>query len=614
MMHRRRRRLAGLSAAALFALAHVDGTAVASRPSQLADVSTVRGVVVDPGGHPVAGARVLLESDSHQYAALSDRDGSVVLRAVVPDTYMASATKAGFLPGAYGQTRLAGTAEPVELRAGEVFDLKIALWPAGSIEGTVRDERSDPMVGVEVDLLQMRAMNGEAHLAAAGRAVTDDRGQYRFGALGPGDYSLLIPNAITTFSSSVFGSRIGYATPEAMTAGGSQIKGSASGAVVDSSGKLLLHPTVMYPGTSGSGAAATLRLGAGENVSADVSVPQVPGHDISGLLTGPGGPAALAVIRLVPQVLYDRVDSRLFQCATTASGNDGTFRFVGVPEGDYVLDVVIPPAGRKTSEGMGVEMALVQLEHPASSDDPYGTQRPLPPSGPTLWASEQVSVRDKNVQLQVVLQPGGGAAGRLIFDGVREPPGAEEIDKILVTLEGAVGTFTSVPPGPVAHDLTFHTYGVPAGQYRITVRNLPSGWGLTSAQYNGLDISDTPVQFGSSDITGVAISFSDRPARLSGTVRDASGAPVSNAFVLAFRAAAEQDVWMPITHIGHAKTGRYGTYHIDGLPADRYYIVALDHEPDEWRTPDVLRTLAARAARVRVTLAADVTQDLTVSK
>jgi hypothetical protein len=289
------------------------------------------------------------------------------------------------------------------------------------------------------------------------------------------------------------------------------------------------------------------------------------------------------------------------------------FRFLGVPDGDYLVDALIPTVGRHTSGGMNRERAFVELEKPTPPDT-YEERRPLPPSGPTLWASELVSVRHENVQVHVVLRPGGGAAGHLVFEGSREKPSADQLNRMFITLESARGRTTAVPPGPVARDQTFRAYGVPPGEYLVAIHNAPSGWWLTSAQYDDHDISDWPVTLGSDDIAGIVISFTDTPNHLSGTVRDSSGAPVANAFVVAFRADQSAGAWAPTTHIGRTKTGRYGTYVLTGLPPGEYCLVALQSEPDDWRQQDVLATLSISAQRVRVTAASNLVKDLSVSK
>ena len=69
----------------------------------------------------------------------------------------------------------------------------------------------------------------------------------------------------------------------------------------------------------------------------------------------------------------------------------------------------------------------------------------------------------------------------------------------------------------------FVTPQTPPGKYFVRIGGTPGGWMARSVLYGGVDISDTPVDVTDRDLTGVVVTFTDRIASLSGTVRNAAG-------------------------------------------------------------------------------------------
>jgi hypothetical protein len=147
---------------------------------------------------------------------------------------------------------------------------------------------------------------------------------------------------------------------------------------------------------------------------------------------------------------------------------------------------------------------------------------------------------------------------------------------------------------------------------RVTGNPVP-GWWLSSIQLDGRDVADSPLELGTTDITGIVVTFTDRPTSLSGGVHDQSGSADGDATVLIF--PDETAMWK---HYGQnprrlqsLRTARDGSYSIRGLPAGEYYVAAVAGDVSlDWREPDFLQRLAGSASRVRLVEGESATQDL----
>jgi hypothetical protein len=66
--------------------------------------------------------------------------------------------------------------------------MPVRLMPAAIVSGEVLDEFNDPVPDVEIRVLAIQMKLGQMYLRVAGKAITDDRGQYRVPGLHPGKY------------------------------------------------------------------------------------------------------------------------------------------------------------------------------------------------------------------------------------------------------------------------------------------------------------------------------------------------------------------------------------------------------------------------------------------
>jgi hypothetical protein len=165
----------------------------------------VTGRVVDAeGGAPVAGAVVTipLRSQSNQQAqqaprVLTDGQGRCFLRDLAPGSYTLSATKGGWIPGAYGRGRPGGATVALDLTDGQRW---MALTRArGRSWRLARGQQSERPARQRRSHRTAYA-NQRPRLRAPNRRprMRNMIGIYRFAELMPGDYFIAVPGAVTT--------------------------------------------------------------------------------------------------------------------------------------------------------------------------------------------------------------------------------------------------------------------------------------------------------------------------------------------------------------------------------------------------------------------------------
>jgi hypothetical protein len=142
-------------------------------------------------GAPVAGVIIGLYNDPWivmgggppvpPLGAKTAADGSYVFSGIEPGKYAVQVDQAsGFIAG----TRFQGH---VTVSAGVTATVDIQIKPAGVISGTVLDEEGDPIPGFDAFLYCMDAAGQRANPVYAGEVTTNDRGDFRFASLQPGE-------------------------------------------------------------------------------------------------------------------------------------------------------------------------------------------------------------------------------------------------------------------------------------------------------------------------------------------------------------------------------------------------------------------------------------------
>jgi hypothetical protein len=625
----------------------------------------ILGRVVDGDtGKPVQGAILTLANYAGRWtrSILTDADGHFVLANLPAGSFLLSAVKGGYHDGAFGRLRPEGVEQTFELdlsggeRRGDVV---VRVWKHASITGTVVDDMGDPVVGLEVRAYARTFVAGRARLSArAFHAQTDDRGVYRIPRLAAGDYVVAVPMSTNTAPiaaieaykqmprsdpswesayATLAGAGMNISLPGSsnVTRVGDLARdippGTATLSATSESGARLGYQTQFYPGATTASEARTLTLGSGEERSAvDFQLRLVRTARVSGTLTGPdGGPAPNMALHLVPggEELPD--DLPVARTLTDARGN---FTFLGVPPGQYQLHGLKAP--RMPGEGMMSVGAYMIGGGDVTIMTPREVPIPKPPPGapdPTLWTSVPVSVGDSDVQgVPVALHHGARVGGRVELAGA--PPGSIDkgLGQVRVSMERTDGRAPAATISPdmfgeeegglgrvrVEADGTFQTAELPPGRYLVQATAPENAvWFLSASRWAGRDVTDTVIELGDRAVTDLVLTFTKTPARLSGTVRAASGAIDPGATVLIFPTtpAGWVDCGAHPSKIRSGRVGRDGAFSIAGLPPGEYFAAAVDDDVNtQSLDPRILESLARGATRLSLADAEQKSQDLRV--
>jgi uncharacterized protein (DUF2141 family) len=619
----------------------------------------ILGRVVDAAtNRPVPGAIVVLDGVSmvmpgaalpaSQPRAMTNANGQFVFRKLPKGLFGLSVIKSGYSDGAYGRRRPGGSQMPLELDEGQrTSDVVIRVWKYGSISGTVVDEAGDPLIGVVVRAFTRRLIAGQRRFASAAAASTDDRGVYRFGNLTAGEYvvafvarEVSMPAATMelTLNAPANDPKFQEITRERMSLGGFMGQPGSPYAVqtgtmirqLDMTGPvpppvlenepIYVYPTLFYPSAPSAARARVVTIESGqqrENV--DLMLRPSRALRVSGLVVGPEGPVSNIALRLVPADDEARTD---VEVSATMTGPSGEFTFLGVTPGQYAIKVVRvprpaptqPPSQTETQIQIGGGTVFI------GNGPMTAAPAPAPPDAPTLCAEVSVGVAEADVNgVVVTLQTGARLTGHYEFDGTAERPAPADLVRIPIMLERTdaapgAGPFNRLPPGRADESGAFRTYGVPPGAYIVRVGSSPGrGWALKSVTIEGRDVSEIPITLRAAEVANAVITFTDRPTKLTGTVRAASGSPDPGALVIVF--PVEPSGWSQFglnpRRLQSTRPWKSGAYTFTGLPAGDYYVAAINEDGiGQWQDPQFLEGVSRSATQVRLLDGDTRTQDL----
>ena len=429
-------------------------------------------------------------------------------------------------------------------------DVDVRLPRAGALSGRVLDEQNQPLMRVQVRVLG-RPYPGREFTSMGYGEMTDDQGRYRLPGLQPGDY---------------------YVQAEGMHPAGPSSP--------DEESREAYVPT-FYPGTPNQAEASLLSLGIGEEIT-DLDIRLVRGRTfkISGLvLDAEGKPAGGA------QVSVSFGSPGRGMNSGHVARADGTFEFVTLPPGDYVLSARARDSSwERPEEGVaGVRVAVVSTDV-------------------------------ENVTL--AMHRGVTVQGQVVTSGGGLPPFESTGFKAVLETPDSLGPRRSTPV-EIDQNWRFQVDHVFSPAMVRLQGAFPPEWFLQAVRYRGRDVSDTPTGF-ESDPTfrDLQLVLSDRPARIQGVVRDDTGKPAAMAQVVIFAPDVEPQtgpIMGPLVRRRTARARADGTYVLPRLSAGEYLIVAID--PSSFGMDPFgssLATLAPHATRVTINEGEERALDLVV--
>ena len=625
----------------------------ASQQPVPAPTGVIVGRVIDARSNaPIAGVAVGLTGPvlarGSEPIAITDSQGRFAFRALPKGSYTIAAstssngfsvngfvvTGTGFpigpyLPGGFGQRRPNGPLQPIDLADGQrIEDAVIRMWKPAAVGGQVLDEAGEPLVAQVVGAVQL---SSDGRMLTGPTVKTDDRGVFRIGTLQPGTYVVFVPQTqvsmpmsigedlaagppdvssrsrftaagapIPTMGGVQVGSTLVSTTPEAMNFGG-------GGGLITSSlvapRAAFAYPTTFFPSAVTLSQAARITLASGEERDLTVVVRPVPAPPVSGVLTDDAGPVPFMGVRLLPGDLND--DASILETAVTATDARGAFVFPSVPAGQYTI-VVLRPSG-------------------VPSDNP---QQPVVPATRAseqsgAWALQTVIVGDRPVaNIPVRIRAPMTVTGEVRFAGSSPPPPAERLRNVAVTIWRARTLFRS-PGGSAGSTIDLAANGrivikgiSPPGRFVVGPPALPPPWALESVTLGGRDVTDAAFKIDETDLADLVVTYTDKPAGISGTAAIAPGAAdvETSVFLIPANRARWPEARVSTRSFRVTRTSVTGAFSLTNvLPGDYLIAALIDASASEWPDEPFLARVAGVATPINVRPGQQATVSLNVS-
>jgi hypothetical protein len=533
---------------------------------QAAGTAVIRGrVVAADSGMPVRRAQVRAQAGEIRANRLvsTDAQGRFELKDLPAGRWTLTASKAGYMTLRYGQKRSFEAGTPIEIGDGQLMERADFALPKGAaITGRIFDEYGDAVANARVQVLRYQTVQGQRRLTPAGGGdQTDDTGAYRIYGLAPGDYYL-----------------------------SATLRANNGPFFDDGNNDTTSYASTYYPGTGSVSEAQRITLGVGqEQPNVTFALQPVRTVKITGTALNSMGTALTnGMVTLMPA---DNVGPGggpgpvLFNFGGNGRVRaDGSFTIANVSPGNYTLMAVAGPGG-----GRGGGFAI----------------RIGGPGGPGLddieLASIPLAVANEDITgLTVVTSKGASLSGSVI--AAEGSVAKLSTNQIQIVAQPANGQFLPGPlgnrPARVENDGTFVLTGL-TGQKFVRVNGLPQEWTLKAVMLNGVDVTDSALEFrGSTENSGLQVILTDKVSDVNGKVTTARGEVTRDYTVVVF--PDDPTKWaFPSRFVKTGRADQQGQFRIRALPPDdRYLAVAVDYlEDGEGTDPQFLEQIKDRATR-----------------
>jgi len=481
-----------------------------------------------------------------------DSSGHFMFQNVEPGSYRLMAQRQGFFSDASKREY-----QPiVDVAAGEhVKNMPVRLMPAAVVSGEVLDEYNDPVPDVEIRLLAIQRKLGQMDLRAAGKAITDDRGQYRVAGLHPGKYYVVAEYKPNNASMEALKSMIAEKLLERRPVNSvPQNEPLRFDATQESGEPAYTYAPLFFPATSDFQQAQALRLNPGDEVATNFLLISAPVVSIRGKVTNglTGGPPTGASVAAF-WTTYIQGEGMPAQ----VSSEDGTFEIRGVAPGTYTL----------------------------RADFNQDKQ---------IFEGEQtVEVGNEGAQnVQISALPDFDAAGHVTIAGTPDHPPRN----VLIEFAGE-GLMPRVRASASFPEFKFEAQLRPDRHYYARALNLPEDYYLKSVAISGHEMPPDDVLV-SGTRGDMELTFSAAGAQVEGVLYNSKGEPTRGSVLLA------PDVPQPGPPDLYRRTSAdsKGKFTLHGVAPGSYRIVALEslNLDAEINEPDFLRTIGNRGQNLSV--------------
>ena len=504
---------------------------------------------------------VRITSNGSATSVLTDSQGRFAIRDLDAGAYRVSVGANGYARQEYGQRTPGGQGTPVNLNSGQTADVGISLTPAGGVSGRIRDNRGQPAVGIQVQVLKPTYnANGQRSFQTAGSSRSDDRGEYRLFWITPGRYFVL---ASSLANSNVL----------AVLSSPNEISGDN------------IAPT-LYPGTTDISQAATVEVKPGAEISGvDIFVTRQPSYRIRGRLidTRNGQSPAAANITLTTPALTGGISN--LSSSQSYNGQDGTFELRDVSPGPHVIRAQLAVASNTVT--------------PANA----GT---ISAAGQVVSGQIALNVVSDTDGVVLTLSAGVSIPGRLTLEGpaISGSQGTGGLAPFRVQLRPSVdGIITAIVGSPTPQsqqtsaDGAFRVDNVVPGEYRVSVASLPQDVYVKQARFSQNDILSRPMQFTSSDSGTLEVLLSSRGGHIDGSVTDERqrSVPDIQAVLIPDRQRDRIDLYKTAT------TDVDGHFTLRGIAPGDYHLFAWEAiDPYAYFDPDLLKQYESKGKPVHI--------------
>ena len=309
----------------------------------------------------------------------------------------------------------------------------------------------------------------------------------------------------------------------------------------------------------------------GRMASVDLLIDRVPTARIAGRIFDVNGQPRSAPLYIMPS---DRSGAIALPLHGASVASDGSFQFEHVPPGEWVVQ-------------------SIEARHNPSTEG--------------ALAGAYVRVDGMNVDgIQLRWTTGSAIRGTLTYASDEPSPQGR-----FVVFPGPAD-FDETPfvDAQLAHadvkgDQTFELAGI-HGPRRLLLSDAPPGWTLQKVIVNGVDVTDTPIPFGTEveSLHDVQIVVTHHTSELGGRVVDEHGTPVAQAAVLVF--PVDGSLRYPGSRFfRQARTVADGAFRIASLSPGKYFVTSLPPSQlsaadDDWQDPDTLAALSKGATRIEL--------------
>jgi len=471
----------------------------------------------------------------------TDDDGSFSVEGLAPGAYSISVAAPAYI---VVSGLIDDDGKPIYYRPGD--QVTIRMTKGGVITGKITDSQGQPAVQIPVQAVRLRDEKGRAArqttkpFSNSEGAKTDDRGIYRLYGLEPGVYLV--------------------------SAGG----GEPFSATPYTNDSPVYHPSATPD------LAAEVRVQAGhETAGVDISYSSIPGHSVSGHLSGQfatGGVVSVAA------VLLTHLKSGMPQAEALSMSESHPFQISGVPDGEYLLtalsfslgkDLTISPPRRivvKGSDVTGVDLALgpittisgkVVIQESKPDDSKTACKAGLP----------------KRVE-EIVVMPHSSEKSRaaeqipMLLDLSESSPG-------YITSPDAKGEFSAqLPSGGSYH---IETELLDADLFLSSVTLPPESAGKPPKDASG----GIPVK-NSEHIAGVIVTVAQGAATVAGRVTPPTPGATLPDKLRVYLAPVEKESSDNTLRYYDSLVRRDGSFEIKHIAPGRYYVMPRSISSQEW--------------------------------